>query len=46
MCGTTTIETVAVKEPDLVTVVCFNCGVIVRAYYKDKPDEDIKIKED
>lgn len=34
-CGGSTVECVSVKDPDIVTVGCFKCGVIVRAYRKD-----------
>lgn len=45
-CGGSTIECVSAKDPDIITVACFKCGVIARAYHKDNPDEDIEIKEE
>lgn len=44
-CGTSLVELVSVKDPDIITIVCFNCGVIVNSYHKDHPpDEEIEIE--
>ena len=40
------IEVVSVKNPDIITIPCFKCGVIIRSFHKDNPDVDIKLEDE
>ena len=43
-CGGVTIEVVSVKNPDIITIPCFKCGVVIRSFHKDNPEVDIKVE--
>lgn len=44
-CKGSTVELVSVKDPDIITVVCFNCGVIVKSYHIDEIDDESNNRE-